>query len=268
MASFTGVGDNVVLSFTRPGEAMDVAISGTYDMVIELQEEVTVGGGAWRKVKQFDTANATEAYTHYSDGPGKSSFRLIVTTDDGGTATATLTSTSDVIVGEVKDPVTGAVIYTCKESGVLVGPAGEQLYLPRIPVTITAADSITAEEHANRLIILDNAADFAVTLPAATGTGNVYKFLVGTTVTSVSMDINCAGSDKMAGMLQLEADAGTEIAQFANAGTAVSVDMNGTTEGGVKGTLITCVDAASALWSVTGFVINTAVTPVTPFQTS
>ena len=267
MASFTGVGDNVVLSFTRPGEAMDVAISGTYDMVIELQEEVTVGGGAWRKVKQFDTANATEAYTHYSSGPGKSSFRLIVTTDDGGTATATLTSTSDVEINEIQDAA-GNVVMTYKESGVLVGPSGSQCYLPRAPVTITAADSITAEEHANRLIILDNAAGFAVTLPAATGTGNVYKFLVGTTVTSVSMDINCAGSDKMAGMLQLEADAGTEIAQFANAGTAVSVDMNGTTEGGVKGTLITCVDAASALWSVTGFVINTAVTPVTPFQTS
>jgi hypothetical protein len=57
-------------------------------------------------------------------------------------------------------------------------------------VSITATDAITLAEHAGRTLVL-NAADadstaVTLTLPAATGTGNVYHFIVGVVNTSTN----------------------------------------------------------------------------------
>lgn len=260
MASFTGVGDSVSLTVPAPNEAVSISISGTYNMTILFQRRVG-GGNAWETINTYTTANATVADTYYTSNPNGEVLRLIVTVDTSGTATATLTDSSDLTVEEFKDDQ-GNVLMTFKQSGVLVGASGSQLYLPRVPVTLTAATTLDAENHANRLIILSNSTGFATTLPAATGTGNVYKFLVGTTVSSGTMSIDAAGSDKIAGV-----SAAVDTTIFTNAGTAVSIDMNGTTTGGLKGTIITLTDAASALWMAEIFQASSGA-EATPFATS
>ena len=48
-------------------------------------------------------------------------------------------------------------------------------------VTLTATGAITAATHAGRILLMgevDGDAEATFTLPAATGTGNVYKFIV------------------------------------------------------------------------------------------
>jgi hypothetical protein len=53
------------------------------------------------------------------------------------------------------------------------------------PISVTAATlTVTAASHAGSTIVLNRAAGTTVTLPASTGSGFKYTFIVGTTVTS------------------------------------------------------------------------------------
>ncbi len=66
-------------------------------------------------------------------------------------------------------------------------------------VNAGATLTMTADAHLGTIVALNVASGSAVTLPAATGTGNQYTVLVTTTVTSSASTITCAGSDKMYG---------------------------------------------------------------------
>ena len=121
MASFTGVGDNTTLTLTHPGEAVTVAISGTYNMTIALQrEQGSPGSGAWGDIKRYTEANATvsEAYTTVEAGER---VRLIVLVDTSGTATATLTNASDEVFSSltIRDPL-GTVKAQFDQGGLLL----------------------------------------------------------------------------------------------------------------------------------------------------
>lgn len=119
------------------------------------------------------------------------------------------------------------------------------------PVSITgASQSVNANSHANRMLVLDRAGGIAVTLPAAVGTGDKYQFFVKTTFTS-SATIKVANStDVMSGYATLLQDAADTVAAFETAATSDTITMNGTTTGGLLGTHIHLIDAASGLWAV------------------
>src|SRR5437868_15459717 len=51
-------------------------------------------------------------------------------------------------------------------------------------LVVSAALTLTGEQHDGRTLVLDNAAGATITLPAAKGTGNRFRFIVKTTVTS------------------------------------------------------------------------------------
>ena len=74
------------------------------------------------------------------------------------------------------------------------------------PVVITAAITLDPDLHANRPLIIRNAAAFAITLPAATATGHIYDLFYDTTVTSVDSTVSAAGSDTMVGQIFSSAD--------------------------------------------------------------
>lgn len=136
---------------------------------------------------------------------------------------------------------TGAEINrSCDKSGSVVAVTG-------------ATVSITAVTHGSRTITLDRAAGITATLPAATGSGEVYRFVLVTTVTSNSTIIEVANaSDVMDGsvFLMQDNDVDGDVKLWkADAGDD-TITMNGTTSGGFKGTIITCTDVASNLWSV------------------
>ena len=119
MASFTTVNDTLELFVTDKGETIAVAISGTYDQIIDLQLELgSKGSGAWRTVKQFNTENETEAFDYITKSIGEN-LRMLLRADGGGTAVVTLTDTSDKLIRSFKDPV-GNSLLDLRQSGATI----------------------------------------------------------------------------------------------------------------------------------------------------
>src|SRR5688572_20292539 len=76
------------------------------------------------------------------------------------------------------------------------------------PVNATAATlTATSALHNNKVVTLNRAAGIAVTLPAATGSGDKYRFIVGTTFTGAAT-IKVVGNDIMKGTAILFVDGG------------------------------------------------------------
>lgn len=259
MASFTSVGDNTELQMVEKGENVDIAISGTYNMTIAFQREVgSPGSGSWETLKTYTTANATVADTHITQKHDEK-LRLIVQVDTSGTATATLTDGLDKTVTDYKT-LGGVSVMETRQSGLylkksLSGPP---------PVTLTASDTITEAEHAGRVINLSAAAGLTVTLPAATGTGNIYRFFVLTTVTSNNYIIQVANAtDVIQGVITVATD--TSGITVPTAATSDTITMNGTTTGGVIGGYLILQDVSSGFFSITGGLNATGV-EATPFS--
>lgn len=133
------------------------------------------------------------------------------------------------------------------------------------PVDVTASTlTVTAAAHAGRVVTLNRAAGIAVTLPLATGTGNQYRFYLGTTVTSNSTTIKVVdASDIMVGFAIQAADAGSTSNVWETAATDDTITFNGSTTGGIKGDFVELIDVATDTWAVrvTGAATGTEATP-------
>lgn len=121
-------------------------------------------------------------------------------------------------------------------------------------VTVTGSTvSITSATHAGAMVILDRAAGIAVTLPAATGSGAIFKFYVKTGVTSNSTTIKVANSsDTMNGWISTATTTAGAGLQEAAGGTDDTITMNGTTTGGLAGSYVEAIDIAANVWNVFG----------------
>jgi RecA/RadA recombinase len=133
-------------------------------------------------------------------------------------------------------------------------------------VDVTAATvTITAAEHAGRTVTLNRAAGIAATLPAATGSGNKYKFVVGTTFSGAAT-IKVVGNDTMIGTATLYADGGATVVGFAAGGTDDTVTFAAdNSTGGVAGAMVELQDIKADLWHV-NVVSDAAGSEVTPFS--
>lgn len=118
-------------------------------------------------------------------------------------------------------------------------------------VTVDANVTLTAASNAGRTMLLDVASGATVTLPAATGTGNVYKFFVKTTVTSNDYIIQVASADDtMAGIAIVANDGGDTASIFETAADSDTITLDGSTTGGILGGQIELQDVASGVFSV------------------
>jgi hypothetical protein len=118
-------------------------------------------------------------------------------------------------------------------------------------VTVDANVTLTAASNAGRTMLLDVASGATVTLPAATGTGNVYKFFVKTTVTSNDYIIQVASADDtMAGIAIVANDGGATASIFETAADSDTITLDGSTTGGILGGQIELQDVASGVFSV------------------
>jgi hypothetical protein len=113
---------------------------------------------------------------------------------------------------------------------------------------------------AGKTYVLNRAAGQAVTLPAAVGSGSIYTFFIGTTVTSNTTTITAAGTDTYAGMA-----VGLKGNFEAVAGTSHIVTLNGSTQGGFAGDYLIFRDLEVGVWSVECVVEQTG-TQATPFS--
>jgi hypothetical protein len=147
---------------------------------------------------------------------------------------------------------------TCKSSTKVGVAAGSTK-------TLTSANN-------NQTINLDTATGSVVTLPAASGSGVKFKFLVTVLATSNSHKVQVANaSDFMIGMISTMSDDPATVKAFAaaNSGTVSTnsdtITLNRSTTGSVVvGEWLEVEDVAANTWAVRGLTASTG-TEATPF---
>lgn len=116
--------------------------------------------------------------------------------------------------------------------------------------------TVTRAAHAGRIVLFDTAAGTTLTLPAATGTGDLYRFYVSVTASGGSHVLKVANaSDTMVGYLMSTTTTGATTNGFSEAagGTDDTITMNGTTSGGIIGSFIEATDIGANTWFVRGW---------------
>ena len=139
------------------------------------------------------------------------------------------------------------------------------------PINCTSATlAVNAVEHAGRTVVLNRAAGIAVTLPPAEGTGNKYRFYVGTTFTANGTIKVANSSDVMVGHAILAQDSADTVVHFgtaavAGADTITFYTAANNTTGGIAGAVVELEDVARNTWSVY-YVSEAGGTEATPFS--
>lgn len=131
-----------------------------------------------------------------------------------------------------------------------------------------AALTVTLANHDGKTILLDTATGIAVTLPAMTGSGARYRFVVTATASGGSYVITATAAHLFGGVfLNTDTAAGTLFTAVAaaNAGGSTTITLDGTTRGGRKGDWIEIEDVASGIGIVRGS-LNASGTEATPFS--
>lgn len=137
----------------------------------------------------------------------------------------------------------------------------------RIVTTTATTLAVTLASHDNKTVVVNTAATFTATLPAATGTGARIKIVVGATVTTGNFIVQVAdATDTMDGNAYFITDNATNAANvigFAATADDDTITMNGSTKGGIIGDIIELEDIATNRWLVriTGSATGTEVTP-------
>jgi hypothetical protein len=142
------------------------------------------------------------------------------------------------------------------------------------PVGQPYARSLTASaalllEDASRPVIVNAAAGLTITLPVATGSGKTFRIFVGTLLTSNSIIIDVAGSDKFYGGIFIN-DTGDTTAATADyfpavGGSSVHLTLAQSVGAGKIGDWVEVTDLASVAWGVKG-VLNGELDPTTPWS--
>ena len=141
-------------------------------------------------------------------------------------------------------------------------------------VSLTADTTLTVDAHAGKVLTC-NAADGKFTLPSIVATdpgrnddpnqlnnlGDTFTFIVETAATD--LDIKTDGTDKFVGALYLGKSDATGKTFISGASNDV-ITLNGSTKGGVAGSIIKVTAMGSAKYAVEGIVIASG-TIVTPF---
>jgi len=150
---------------------------------------------------------------------------------------------------------------------------------PGSTVALTANTTLTVNDHAGRILITQDA-DGIFTLPsintnangATAGTtdynnlnnvGASFYFYVDTTATDVQIVTD--GTDKFVGAAMIAVDDGAKKAFFPAADNDV-LSMNGTTTGGITGSVVQVTALQSAEYLVHNTLILGSGTIVTPFS--
>tara|TARA_Y100001951_G_C11269141_1_gene257558 strand:+ start:741 stop:1247 length:507 start_codon:yes stop_codon:yes gene_type:complete len=144
-------------------------------------------------------------------------------------------------------------------------------------VSLTADTTLTVDAHAAKILTC-NDADGKFTLPSIVATapdrdddanqlnnlGASFTFFVETAATD--MDIKTDGTDKFVGGLYLGKDDAAGKTFFSGASNDV-ITLNGSTKGGIAGSIIRVTAIGSAKYAVEGIVLASG-TVATPFADS
>ena len=138
--------------------------------------------------------------------------------------------------------------------------------LSKAPLVLNTDAMTLNSSFAGIPLVFTRAAGVVVTLPAATGTGDIYKFYVNTTVTSNSYKIQVANAtDIISGLALADDGEGDPANGWPTTSSTDTITMDGSTQGGIKGDSLEIIDIASGQFCVKAFLTNSG-TEATPFS--
>lgn len=133
-------------------------------------------------------------------------------------------------------------------------------------VAAGATLTVTEALHDGKIILLDTAAGSVCTLPAATGSGAVFRFVVSVVATSNAHKIQVTGNDVMQGMIFTVSDDANAVLGWRTADDSDTITLNRATTGSVeRGEFVELIDAGADLYLVRGFTASTG-TEASPFS--
>ncbi len=138
--------------------------------------------------------------------------------------------------------------------------------------TFTATDTVTETEHAGRTLLLGEVggnANVVLTLPDATGSGNVYEFIVSVAMGgSTTYKIQAPDANNtFSGMIQYLDEDGTALTAFPTVAASDTITLNSGTQGGLVGDTVTLIDIAADKYAVKGQMrVSAGADPATPFS--
>jgi hypothetical protein len=117
-------------------------------------------------------------------------------------------------------------------------------------VAAGAVLAVTVLAHDGKTIALDTAAGSVCTLPAATGSGARFRFVVTVTPTSNAHIVKVTGDDTMKGLaLGLDGDSVAANA-WGTAADSDTITMDSDAQGGEIGDVIECEDIKADVYAV------------------
>jgi hypothetical protein len=137
-----------------------------------------------------------------------------------------------------------------------------------VPLAAGSTLTLTKLAHDGRTIAWDTAAGSVVTLPAATGTGMKFRFVVTTLATSNGHEVKCVGTDEFVGHCSIiDVDTADATISFA-AQAADDFDRilfaRSTTGLATPGDWVEVEDIVTGSWAIKGSAVATG-TVATPF---
>lgn len=163
-----------------------------------------------------------------------------ITLRDPGAAASILTTTDATAAATAATAV--EITRACDVSARLVAVGGTSL-------------AVTEASHSDKIIKLDHTgAASTCTLPAATGTGAVFRFLV-TAVNTSNHVVAANGTDVLKGVVTMVDDDSNAATAYSAKSTDDKITLNGTTTGGQIGDWLEFVDIASGVMAVKGALV-------------
>ena len=178
----------------------------------------------------------------------------------------------DVFVEDGMTVTSGGLTVTAGGITVTAGTTDLSGSLIRDLVTLTADTTITNALHAGRILLMGEVggdASATFTLPAATGTGAEFKFIVSVVNTS-NYVIQVTGDDTIDGSVVVTNDTtagGTaSLISWPTVAASDTITLNATTTGGVQiGDYVLLTDIATDQYTVSGL-LNASGPEATPFS--
>lgn len=185
-------------------------------------------------------------------------------------ATAGATTTSTAVELNILDGVTAStaelnildgVTATAAEINAVADETGKV-------VALTATAAITKALHDKKELYVTGTALATYTLPEATGSGDMYDFVIGevNTNNTVIVVADTTNANFIGSMISLDLD-GAQESGYGCPANCDTITLNGTTTGGQLGDHIHMTDVATDVWAIVGQLqVPTGSNPATPFS--
>jgi len=178
--------------------------------------------------------------------------------DSAGNTTTTIVNASQSGARTYTIPDAGASASFLMTTGTATATAATTAEIDNVAdvsvrlVVAGGTETCAPSTHEGRIVALDTASGSVVTLPSATGSGAVYRFIITVVPTSNNHIIKVTTTDTFFGQVHVLDVDGTAVTAYPAAGTDDTLTLPGTTAGGSIGDWFEFTDVVTAKWAVKG----------------